>query len=618
LAALATSLPKKSFHNMLQAELDLHLFSRGTHYKLYNLMGGRVAAGGANFCVWAPHAKAVFLIGDFNHWDGRGHPLSPVGSSGVWHIFVPDLKEGDLYKFEIHTADGKRLYKADPYAYCSETRPKTASRLFDIDRFAWTDDAWMKKRGGLDRPINIYELHANSWKKGLNYRQLAHELGAYCHEMGFTHVEFLPLTEHPLDESWGYQVSGFFSITSRFGTPEDFQYLVNHLHNLGIGVIIDWVAAHFPKDDFSLAYFDGTALYEHADPRQGYHPHWNTHIFNYGRYEVSNFLLASALFWLDKMHVDGLRVDAVASMLYLDYGRAAGEWVPNFYGGNYNLEAIEFLRHMNSIVHHYFPTALVFAEESTTFPGVTHALDHNGLGFDLKWNMGWMNDTLRYFAKDPIYRQHHHNDLTFGLVYAFSERFILPLSHDEVVHGKRSLLAKMPGDDWQKFAGLRLLYSYMICQPGKKLLFMGGELGMWNEWDCKGELPWHFLEYQRHQELHSCFKALNHFYLEHPALWEKDFDPGGFEWIDASDTQNSVISYVRKGHEKAVVVVHNFTPSYFQKYFIPFRSPLREVLNTDQTEFGGSGKINSHVEMVEGGCLLQLAPLATMIFEVIA
>jgi 1,4-alpha-glucan branching enzyme len=594
-----------------EAELDLYLFSRGTHYKLYNVMGGRLTNGGARFSVWAPHAKAVYLVGDFNHWDGRGHALQPT--RGVWSLFVEGLKEGDLYKFEIHTADGRRVFKADPYAYFSEVRPKTASRLFDVDRFSWTDEAWMQKRGGLNTPLAIYELHVGSWRKNLNYRQLAHEVGKYCQEMGFTHVEFLPITEHPLDESWGYQVSGFFSPSSRFGTPEDFQYLVNHLHGLGIGVIIDWVAAHFPRDEFSLAYFDGTALYEHVDPRQGYHPHWNTHIFNYGRYEVSNFLLASALFWLDKMHVDGLRVDAVASMLYLDYGRAPGEWIPNFHGGNHNLEAIEFLRHFNSIVHHYFPKALIFAEESTTFHGVTYPLDQGGLGFDLKWNMGWMNDTLRYFAKEPLYRQHHHSDLTFGLVYAFSERFILPLSHDEVVHGKKSLLAKMPGDDWQKFAGMRLLYSYMICQPGKKLLFMGGEIGMWNEWDCKGELPWHFLEYERHQGLQTCVKELNHFYLKQGALWERDFDHEGFSWIDASDIQNSVISYERRGHQTNLVIVHNFTPSYFPRYQIPFRGRLREVFNTDKTEYGGSGKINR--KLVDDGWV-ELAPLATMIFEV--
>jgi 1,4-alpha-glucan branching enzyme len=598
-------------HSNILGDLDLHLFGKGTHYQLYNVMGGRLTPDGARFAVWAPNAKTVSVVGDFNLWDGSAHPMR---SSGVWETFIPGLKEGDLYKFEITTKDGRKLQKADPFAYAAELRPKTASKLFDIDAFEWTDQEWAPRKG----PLNIYEVHVGSWKKNLGYKELAHELATYCKEMGFTHVELLPISEHPLDESWGYQVSGYFAVTSRFGSPRDFQYLINHLHREGIGVIIDWVVAHFPVDDFALSHFDGTALYEHADPRQGFHPHWNTHIFNYGRNEVSNFLLSNALFWLEKMHVDGLRVDAVASMLYLDYGREDGNWIPNVHGGKENLEAIEFLKHLNSIVRQKFPKAIVCAEESTSFLGISHPLEWKGLGFDFKWNMGWMNDTLRYFHRDPIYRPYHQNDLTFGLVYAFSERFILPLSHDEVVHGKGSLIAKMPGDDWQKFANVRLLYSYMICQPGKKLLFMGGEMGQWEEWNCKGEIAWNLLEYPRHQQLQAAIRALNHYYLKTPALWERDFDEKGFSWIDFKDTQNCVLSYLRKGEKQHVVCLHNFTPHFHTNYFVrlPTVKSVKEALNTDREEFGGSGKINPHIEKTKDGFYIQLAPLATMIFEV--
>ncbi|HNA62125.1 MAG TPA: 1,4-alpha-glucan branching protein GlgB [Rhabdochlamydiaceae bacterium] len=593
-------------------DLDLHLFGKGTHYQLYNVMGGRLTPEGATFAVWAPNAKAVAVVGDFNCWNA--HPMRSLGSSGVWETFIPGLKEGDLYKFEITTKDDRRLQKADPFAYAAELRPKTASKLFDVDVFEWTDQKWVPKKG----PLNIYEVHLGSWKKNLGYRELAHELAIYCKEMGFTHVELLPISEHPLDESWGYQVSGYFAVTSRFGSPRDFQYFVNHLHQEGIAVIIDWVVAHFPTDDFALSYFDGTALYEHADPRQGFHPHWNTHIFNYGRKEVSNFLLSNALFWLEKMHVDGLRVDAVASMLYLDYGREDGNWIPNIQGGKENLEAIEFIKHLNSIVHQRFPRAILCAEESTSFLGISHPLEWKGMGFDFKWNMGWMNDTLRYFQRDLTYRRYHQNDLTFGLVYAFSERFILALSHDEVVHGKGSLIAKMPGDDWQKFAGVRLLYSYMICQPGKKLLFMGGELGQWDEWNCKGEVAWSLLEHERHQHLHKAVRALNHYYLKTPALWERDFDETGFTWIDFHDTQNCVLSYLRKGEKQHIVCVHNFTPNFHADYFVRLGllKSVKEVMNTDREEFGGSGKINSKIEKTKDGFHIQLAPLATMIFEV--
>lgn len=604
-------------------EVDAHLFNRGVHYQLYNVMGGRLVSHqrcmGAKFAIWAPNAKSVSLVGDFNHWDGRENPMRSMGSCGVWELFVPGLKSGDSYKFEIRTQEDHLRLKSDPYAHFAEVRPKTASCLFDVDHFNWHDHEWIKTRAGSKRPMNIYELHVGSWKSNLNYKELAHALAAYCQEMGFSHVELLPLTEHPLDESWGYQVTGFYAVTSRFGTPGDFQYFVDYLHQKGIGVIVDWVPAHFPTDDYSLAQFDGTYLYEHADPRKGFHPHWNTYIFNYGRKEVVNFLIASALFWFDKMHIDGLRVDAVASMLYLDYGRKEGEWIPNPYGGRENLDAIELLKHLNAVVRQYFPGVLMCAEESTSFPYVTQPVEWNGLGFDLKWNMGWMNDTLRYFHKDPIYRHFHHHDLTFGLIYAFSERFILVLSHDEVVHGKGSLISKMPGDDWQKFANVRLLYSYMICQPGKKLLFMGGELGQWEEWNCKGEIAWHLLQHKRHQELKECIRALNHFYHAHPSLWENDFDPSNFQWIDFHDAKNCVISYLRKGLKEHLVVVHNFTPTYFSEYFIYLRSvkEICEVFNTDREEFGGSGKINLKIDIVSEGFTVQLAPLATMIFKVV-
>ncbi len=596
-------------------EIDTYLFGKGVHYKLYETMGGRLCTHqgceGARFAVWAPSAQGVSLVGDFNRWDGRAHPMRSLGASGIWELFVPGLKEGEHYKFEIRSSEGHTRLKADPYALFAEVRPKTASRLFNVDRHVWQDGAWMKNRrhGG---PMAIYEVHLGSWKPGLNYRELARELAAYCQKMGFNYVELLPVSEHPLDESWGYQVTGFFAATSRFGTPEDFQYFVDHLHRECIGVILDWVPGHFPMDDFSLAQFDGTYLYEHADPRQGFHPHWNTYIFNYGRPEVTNFLIASALYWLDKMHIDGLRVDAVASMLYLDYGRKEGEWIPNIYGGKENLEAIAFLKHLNAIVHDYFPTAFIAAEESTAFPGVTRPVSWDGLGFDYKWNLGWMNDTLQYFHKDPVYRHYHQGMLTFGLVYVFSERFISVLSHDEVVHGKGSLLAKMPGDDWQKFANLRLLYSYMICQPGKKLLFMGAELGQWSEWNCKGEIDWSLLQYDRHQELHRFFSELNRFYQKHPALWEKDFDSSGFEWIDFQDTYNSTISYIRKGKNSRLVCVHNFTPNFVPHYRLQIEGRLKEVFNTDSREYGGSGKINRQLE----GSAIQLAPLATMIFEI--
>ncbi|HXF29543.1 MAG TPA: 1,4-alpha-glucan branching protein GlgB, partial [Chlamydiales bacterium] len=474
----------------------------------------------------------------------------------------------------------------------------------------------------LNQPFNVYEVHLGSWKKRhghfLTYRELAHELGAYVKEMGYTHIELLPITEHPLDESWGYQVSGFYAITSRFGTPQDFQYFVDYMHQNGIGVIVDWVPGHFPTDDFSLSRFDGTSLYEHADPRQGFHPHWSTAIFNFGRHEVVTFLLGSALSLLDFYHIDGLRVDAVASMIYLDYGREAGDWVPNRYGGKENLEAIEFLKHMNSIVHDQFPGVMTIAEESTAFGGITHPLASNGVGFDLKWNMGWMNDTLRYISKDPIFRHYHHNDLTFGLLYAFSERFSLVLSHDEVVHGKRSLLSKMPGDLWQKFANVRLLLSYMMTMSGKKLLFMGGEIGQWNEWNALNEVEWLLLDYPLHKGLQAMVKEVNHFYKKHAALWANDFHYSGFEWVDFRDEANSVISFLRKSENETLFVVLNFTPTTHENYVIHLRgvTEIKELFNSDNERFGGSGKANTQVEILDSAVRLTLAPLACMVFKV--
>lgn len=617
-------------------DLDLYLFGKGVHYQLYHVFGARLiqhqGVAGVRFCVWAPNARSVALIGDFNFWDGRVNPMRSLGNSGVWELFVPGLKEGEKYKFEIRTQNNELLVKADPMAYFTEMRPATASIVANLNKIHWTDQKWIEKRSLTkeeSKPINIYEVHLGSWKKKdgwkfLNYREIAQELVQYCQDMGYTHVELMPIQEHPLDESWGYQVSGFYSVTSRFGTPEDFQWFVNYFHEHEIGVILDWVPGHFPTDSFSLGRFDGTSLYEHADDRQGLHPHWNTYIFNFGRHEVVNFLIANALFWFDQMHVDGLRVDAVASMLYLDYGREKGEWVPNRFGGNENLEAIEFIKHLNSIVHETFPGVLMIAEESTSFPGITQPVTYGGLGFDMKWNMGWMNDTLRYISKDPIYRQYHQHDLTFGLLYAFSERFVLVLSHDEVSHGKKSLLGKMPGDVWQQFANARLLLSYMICQPGKKLLFMGGEIGQWNEWACTGEIEWFLLKYPTHHGLQTMVKDINHFYLRNACLWERDFNYTGFEWVDFNDRKNSVIMYLRKSSNEILLCVHNFSPNYFPDYIIHLKNvaAIKEVFNTDETKYGGTGKCNPNPEILIDPhglvCALKvhLAPLATMIFSV--
>lgn len=609
-------------------ELDAYLLSKGVHYQAYNVMGARVTewqgVKGVKFTVWAPEAKRVSLVGDFNHWDGRVNQMRS-SSSGVWEIFIPGLSEGEKYKFEVKTQQGNVLVKSDPYALYSEVRPLNASIVCSVDHHNWQDDAWMSRRllsKDNPKPLNIYEIHLGSWKwidgHQPNYRTIAKVLSHYCKEMGFTHVELLPISEHPLDESWGYQVSGYFAVTSRYGSPEDFQYFVDHLHQEGIGVILDWVPGHFPTDAFSIGKFDGTSLYEHVDPRKGMHPHWQTLIFNFGRHEVSNFLIANALFWFDKMHIDGLRVDAVASMLYLDYGRENEEWIPNQFGGKENLEAIEFFKHLNSIVHTTNPGVLMIAEESTSFTGVTHPVEYGGLGFDLKWNMGWMNDTLRYFSTDMIFRNYHQNDLTFGQLYAYSEKFVLVFSHDEVVHGKKSLLGKMPGDYWQKFANMRLLYSYMMCQPGKKLLFMGSEIGQWDEWYCKSEIQWQLLQYPAHQDLQRMIKELNHFYLNNGCLWDRDFDHTGFEWISFSDYQNCVISYLRKGPFQKLLCVHNFTPQYLENYYIsiPHVKEVKEIFNTDHTKYGGSGKGNNDIVHDQKGIKIVLPPLATLIFHV--
>ncbi|MCF6289574.1 MAG: 1,4-alpha-glucan branching protein GlgB [Desulfobacterales bacterium] len=588
-------------------EIDRYLFNSGTHYELYNRMGAHLAlvddVSGVLFRVWAPSARRVSVIGNFNGWDGRIHQMRILGSSGIWELFIPGLAENEIYKFEILTRDGRLLEKSDPFQFFGELRPRTASMVFDLSAYQWQDRQWMQARAGVlpyDRPFSTYEVHLGSWQRDpadpdrfLTYKEIAARLIPYVKEMGFTHVELMPVMEHPLDESWGYQVTGYYSVTSRYGRPDEFMYLVDQCHCNGIGVILDWVPAHFPTDSHSIARFDGTALYEHEDPRQGSHPEWGTLIFNYGRKETSNFLIANALFWFDKFHIDGLRVDAVASMLYLDYSRKEGEWLPNRYGGRENIEAIEFLKHLNSVVYQRFPNVLMIAEESTSFFGVSKSTDQGGLGFGFKWNMGWMNDTLSYFSKDPLYRKYHHNALTFSLYYAFSENFILPLSHDEVVHGKRSLLDRMPGDIWQQFANLRLLYLYLWTHPGKKLLFMGNEFGQWSEWYCKTSLDWHLIEQEPlHGQVKEFVKELNRFYRDNPALWEVDFSDQGFRWMDFQDADNSVIVFVRFARDQRdhLVCALNFTPQTLDDYKIgvPANRHYQVVFNSDASFFGGS------------------------------
>jgi 1,4-alpha-glucan branching enzyme len=592
-------------------DFDIHLWSEGSHFRPYEKLGAhpteRDGVAGTHFAVWAPNARWVSVIGDFNGWRPGAHQLHPVGTSGIWEGFIPGVGQGALYKFHIVSQYGNySVAKADPYAFYAELRPGTASRVWDLGGYEWGDQEWMGRRGaanGLGAPIAIYEVHLGSWmrvpeegNRWLTYRELAPKLADYVHDMGFTHVEFLPISEHPFDGSWGYQTTGYFAPTSRFGTPQDFMYLVDTLHRRGIGVILDWVPAHFPRDEHGLAFFDGTHLYEHADPRQGEHRDWGTFIFNFGRREVSNFLIGNALFWLDKYHIDGLRVDAVASMLYLDYSRNEGEWTPNQYGGRENLDAIAFLRRFNEKVYGEFPDILTVAEESTAWPMVSRPTYIGGLGFGFKWDMGWMHDTLTYMGLDPVHRKYHHNLLTFRMLYAFFENYALPLSHDEVVYGKRSLLAKMPGDVWQQFANLRVLFGYMYAQPAKKLLFMGGEFGQWNEWNHDVSLDWHLLRDPRHRGLQRWVRDLNTLYRGAPALHQLENDPAGFEWVDCNDSEQSVISLLRKGKTPGDVVlfVCNFTPVPRHNYRVGVSQGghWEEVLNSDAPLYGGSGQGN--------------------------
>jgi len=599
-----------SFDVTLLTDDDLYLFNEGNHFCLYQKLGAHClnanGVEGTYFAVWAPDAEQVYVTGDFNGWDRASHPMRSRGQSGIWECFVHGLGKGILYKYHVRSRyNGYRVDKTDPFAFYDEVPPKTASVVWNLD-YTWGDGEWMEKRrsrNSLDSPISIYEVHLGSWRRvpeegnrPLTYRELALRLAEYVQRMGFTHVEFLPIMEHPFYASWGYQATGYFAPTSRYGTPQDFMYLVDTLHQQGIGVILDWVPSHFPTDEHGPGFFDGTHLYEHADPDKGIHPDWNSFIFNYGRNEVRSFLMSSALFWLDKYHCDGLRLDAVASMLYLDYSRKNGKWIPNKYGGKENLEAIDFLRRFNEEVYKQHPDVQTFAEESTAWPMVSRPTYVGGLGFGAKWDMGWMHDTLVYITRDPIYRRYHHNQLTFRMLYAFTENFVLPLSHDEVVHGKGALLSKMPGDTWQKFANLRLLLGYMYGQPGKKLLFMGGEFGQWREWNHDESLEWHLLDYAPHAGLQRWVENLNHLYRSEPSLYELDFSSAGFEWVDCNDSDQNVISFLRKGRagDDFVLVACNFTPvtRFNYKVGVPRGGFWKELLNGDAREYGGSGHGN--------------------------
>lgn len=629
----------------LFTEYDIYLFKEGSHTQLYKKFGAHLVnfegVDGVYFAVWAPNAQKVYVMGDFNGWDKFSHELKKNENSGIWEGFIPAVKSGTKYKYHIITKWGSSYERSDPYGFFFETPPRTASVVWNLD-FDWSDDDWMSKRekfNSLSSPISIYELHIGSWRRVpeegnrfLTYRELAKYLVEYIKEMGFTHVEFLPVMEHPFYGSWGYQITGYFAPTSRYGIPQDFMYLINELHRNNIGVILDWVPSHFPTDQHALAMFDGTYLYEYDDWRKRWHPDWKSFVFDYSKGEVRSFLLSSAYFWFDVYHIDGIRVDAVASMLYLDYSRKPGEWVPNIYGGKENLEAIEFIKKLNETIYRYFQGVQTIAEESTAFPMVSRPTYIGGLGFGMKWNMGWMHDTLFYFSKDPIYRKYHHNSITFSIWYAFSENFILPLSHDEVVHGKGSLISKMPGDTWQKFANLRLLFSYMWTHPGKKLLFSGGEFGQWSEWNVDKSLDWHLVDESNldshfHRGLKTLIKDLNLLYRNKRALYELDFSPDGFEWIDFSDAEQSILSFIRKDSKgkEVILVVCNFTPvpRFNYRVGVPFRGFWREILNSDAKEYGGSGMGNF------GGCntddipfhgrpysiSLTLPPLAALIFE---
>lgn len=590
---------------------DVYLFKEGSHFRLYEKLGAHPTilngVAGTHFAVWAPNAKHVSVIGDFNGWNRSANPLGARwDSSGIWEGFIPHVKKGELYKYVItcHHSDYS-VEKRDPFSFYSETPPKTASIVWDLE-YQWNDQTWMQKRGranALEAPMSIYELHIGSWRQKvggterfLTYRELAPVLVDYIKSMGFTHVEFLPVMEHPFYGSWGYQSIGYFSPTNRYGTPQDFMYLIDCLHQNDIGVILDWVPSHFPSDEHGLSYFDGTHLFEHSDPKKGFHPDWRSYIFNHGRREVSEFLISSALFWLDKYHADGLRVDAVASMLYLDYSRKEGEWIPNHFGGNENIESMHFIKRLNETVYSNYPDVQMIAEESTAWQGVSRPTYLGGLGFGMKWNMGWMHDTLEYFSKNPVHRKYHHNELTFSFVYAFSENYVLSLSHDEVVHGKGALLSKMPGDDWQKFANLRLLLGYLYAHPGKKLLFMGGEFGQWDEWNHEKSLDWHLLQYAPHQGVQRWVKDLNQLYQKEKGLYQQDFNPVGFYCVDVHDWEQSVISFIRRGFDEKedVIVVVNFTPVVRNQYRIgvPHAGYWKELLNSDAPIYGGSGQGN--------------------------
>ena len=588
-------------------EFDLHLFNQGKHWHAYNILGAHLhtvdKVDGVLFSVWAPNADRVSVIGDFNNWDGRVHSMRSRGGSGVWELFIPGIAPGNLYRFELRSKRGEVLVKNDPFGTCFQKRPENAGIIADTSKHDWNDQVWMSQRSEKDwqrSPMSVYEVHLGSWQQDengrfLNYREIAHRLAGYVLELGFTHIELLPITEHPYDASWGYQTTGYFAPTSRFGTADDFRYFVDYLHQRDIGILLDWVPAHFPKDSHALARFDGSALFEHEDPRKGEHRDWGTLIFNYGREEVRNFLLTSAVYWLEEFHLDGLRVDAVASMLYLDYSRDAGDWVPNKYGGRENLEAVDFLRHLNSVTHEQFPGTLIVAEESTAWPQVSRPTWLGGLGFSMKWNMGWMHDSLAYMSQDPVYRHFHHDLLTFGLLYCFTENFVLHFSHDEVVHGKGSMLGKMSGDEWQRFASLRLLYGYMFTYPGKKLLFMGNEFAQGREWNEAVQLDWYLMEYPQHQGMRALVSQLNRLYREIPALHELDFEAGGFEWIDCHDASQSVLSFLRWARDGSfVAVVLNFTPVPRENYRIglPKQGILREIFNSDSAFYSGSNMGN--------------------------
>jgi len=591
----------------LFTDYDIYLFKSGKHYRIYEKLGSHIVSvqgvNGVYFAVWAPNAQNVAVTGNFNHWNAQSHPLFPrLDECGIWEGFIPNIGKGELYKYAIQSIEGRRFEKGDPYALFWEIPPHTASIVWDLE-YDWQDSAWMearKAKAGIPQPWSVYEVHLPSWKKrpgttlSLSYRQLAEELVPYVKDMGFTHIELLPVMEHPYYPSWGYQVTGYFATTSRLGTPQDFMYLVDAFHQAGIGVLLDWVPSHFPTDAHGLAQFDGTHLYEHEDPRQGFHPDWKSAIFNLGRNEVRSFLISNALFWIGQYHADGLRVDAVASMLYLDYSREEGQWIPNQYGGKENIEAISFLREFNESVYGAFPDALTVAEESTAWSGVSRPTYTGGLGFGQKWMMGWMHDTLNYFKKDPVYRRYHHGQLTFSLIYAFTENFMLPLSHDEVVHGKGSLLDRMPGDEWQRFANLRLLYGYMYAHPGAKLLFMGGEFAQSSEWNIESGLDWNLLQYGYHSGVQQWLRRLNAFYSAAPALYEQQFSGEGFEWVDHGDADRSIVSFLRKGKDagSTLLVICNFTPVSYDAFRVgvPHPGTWREVLNSDDSAFGGAGQ----------------------------